>query len=68
VSPGDIIVGDEDGVAVIPKPIVSEATAKARALREEKEAMLPLIARYKSYTKAVEAYRRLQAAAGKPRE
>ena len=63
VSPGDIVVGDEDGVAVIPKAVANDAIARARALRDEKEAMLPLIARYKSYTKAVEEYRRR---AGKP--
>jgi 4-hydroxy-4-methyl-2-oxoglutarate aldolase len=63
VSPGDIVVGDEDGVAVIPKAVANDAIARARALRDEKEAMLPLIARYKSYTKAVEEYRRRS---GKP--
>jgi regulator of RNase E activity RraA len=66
VSPGDIVVGDEDGVAVIPKAVAGDATSKARALREEKEAMLPLIARYKSYTKAVEEYRRRQPSPSKP--
>jgi regulator of RNase E activity RraA len=66
VAPGDIVVGDEDGVAVIPKGVAGEAMAKARALREEKEAMLPLIARYRSYTKAVEQYRRSHPAPSKP--
>ena len=50
-------------MAVIPKAVANDAIARARALRDEKEAMLPLIARYKSYTKAVEEYRRR---AGKP--
>jgi 4-hydroxy-4-methyl-2-oxoglutarate aldolase len=68
VSPGDVVVGDEDGVTVIPKGVAADATAKARALREEKDAMLPLIARYKSYTKAVEEYRRRQPPPGKPRQ
>jgi len=58
VSPGDLVVGDEDGVAVVPKAIITEAIAMAKSLREEKDAMLPLIARYRSYTKAVEEYRR----------
>ena len=58
VSPGDLIVGDEDGVAVIPSARSSEIVARARALRVEKEALLPLIAKHKSYTKAVEEYRR----------
>jgi len=58
VSPGDLIVGDEDGVAVVPKAIIPEALAMAKSLREEKDALLPLIARYRSYTRAVEEYRR----------
>lgn len=58
VAPGDLVVGNADDVAVIPKGVVGEATAKARALRDEKEAMLPLIAHFKSYTKAVAEYRR----------
>src|SRR5215208_4428681 len=39
VSPGDLIVGDEDGVAVVPEAVVAEVTAKAKAAREEKDAM-----------------------------
>ena len=61
VSPGDIVVGDEDGVSVIPKAVAGNAIASARALRDEKEAMLALIVHYKSYTKAVEEYRRRSA-------
>lgn len=67
IAPGDVVVGDEDGVAVVPKAIGPEATAKARALREEKEAMLPLIARFKSYTKAADDYRRRQRSSGQPK-
>ena len=58
VAAGDLLVGDEDGVAIVPKALIPAALAMARTLREEKEAMLPLIARYRSYTKAVEEYRR----------
>jgi len=58
IAPGDIVVGDEDGVSVIPKEISADALAKATELRAEKEAMLPLIARLGSYTKAAEEYRR----------
>jgi len=37
VNPGDIIVGDRDGVVVIPKDMVEEAILKSYA-REQKEA------------------------------
>lgn len=58
ISPGDLIVGDEDGVAVAPREQVPDVLAKARALRQEKEELLPLIARFGSYTKAVAEYQR----------
>jgi 4-hydroxy-4-methyl-2-oxoglutarate aldolase len=68
VSPGDLIVGDEDGVAVVPEAVIAEVTAKAKAAREEKEAMLRLIAQYGSYTKAAEQYKlSLPRATSKPR-
>lgn len=39
VNPGDIIVGDRDGVVVIPKDRLKEAIEKSKA-REEKEAIV----------------------------
>ena len=66
VAPGDLVVADDDGVSIVPKAIRAEAVAKATALRREKDAMLPLIAKHRSYTKAVEEYRRQTAATGKP--
>jgi 4-hydroxy-4-methyl-2-oxoglutarate aldolase len=36
INPGDLIVGDNDGIVVIPKDKIAEVTEKAR-LREEKE-------------------------------
>lgn len=50
----------------MPKAIQAEALARASALRREKDAMLRLIARHRSYAKAVEEYRRQAAAARKP--
>jgi 4-hydroxy-4-methyl-2-oxoglutarate aldolase len=37
IQPGDIVVGDRDGVVIVPKGKTAEAIEKARA-REEKEA------------------------------
>jgi 4-hydroxy-4-methyl-2-oxoglutarate aldolase len=53
---GDVIVGDEDGIAVAAKDHRDEIFAHAARLHRQKEAMLPLITRFKSYTKAAEAY------------
>lgn len=54
VAPGDFVVGDADGVAVAPKEHYEKVLAEARRLREEKEALLPLVERHKSYTQAVQ--------------
>jgi len=57
VMPGDFVVADEDGVAVAPKNHYREVLAKAKELRREKQALMPLIAKYGSYTKAVQELR-----------
>jgi regulator of RNase E activity RraA len=56
VSPGDFVVGDDDGVAVAPKQFHEEIFKKARELRREKRAMLPLITKYRSYTMALQQH------------
>lgn len=58
VHPGDLIVGDMDGVAVVPKSHIQEVVVNAERLRREKEAILPLIEKHRSYTRAVEEYRK----------
>lgn len=58
ISPGDLVVGDLDGVAVVPRERIPDVLAMATALRSQKEELLPLIAQWGSYTKAVEEYRR----------
>jgi regulator of RNase E activity RraA len=58
VAPGDLVVGDQDGVAVIPRAIAPKVVRRAAELRREKETMLRLLARHKSYVKALEEYRR----------
>ena len=54
VSSGDLIVGDADGVAVVPRESIVSARTMAQRLREEKEQLLPLITKRASYTRAVE--------------
>jgi regulator of RNase E activity RraA len=56
VSPGDIVVGDADGLVVIPEPLLDEVTAKViewskseTGAREEIIAGLPLLAALKKY-------------------
>ncbi len=58
MSPGDLVVGDEDGVAVAPKERRDEVAALALKLRREKEELLPLITRFRSYTDALAEQRR----------
>jgi 4-hydroxy-4-methyl-2-oxoglutarate aldolase len=58
VSPGDFVVADADGVAVVPKDRYQEVLAKAKSLRREKQELLPLIAKYRSYTKALQEHTR----------
>jgi len=55
VAPGDYVIGDADGIAIVPGDRHTEIFAKAAELRDEKNALLPLIARFRSYTRAVEA-------------
>ena len=57
VSPGDYVIGDADGVAIVPSDRHAEIFAKAAELRDEKNALLPLIARYRSYTRATEVHK-----------
>ena len=53
VFPGDLVVGDRDGVVVVPQARIAEVTEKAKA-REEKEANT--IARLKQGERTVDMY------------
>ena len=53
VFPGDLVVGDRDGVVVVPQARIAEVTGKAKA-REEKEA--DTIARLKGGERTVDMY------------
>jgi regulator of RNase E activity RraA len=56
VKPGDYVVADEDGVAVAPAEQYQEILAKAKALQRDDQAVLPLIEKYGSYIKALQAH------------
>jgi 4-hydroxy-4-methyl-2-oxoglutarate aldolase len=54
VRPGDIIVGDEDGIAVAPRERIDEVMSVATKWQEDRNALLPLIAKHDSYMKAMQ--------------
>jgi regulator of RNase E activity RraA len=54
VQPGDIVVADEDGVAVAPQDRYTDILAAATKLQADKQALLPLIAKYGSYLRAMQ--------------
>jgi regulator of RNase E activity RraA len=54
VNAGDLIVADEDGVAVAPQQQSREILTAASRLQREEKALLPLIAKHGSYLRAVQ--------------
>jgi regulator of RNase E activity RraA len=52
VKPGDFVVADADGVAVAPKERYDEVLPLAKKMQREDQAVLPLIEKYHSFTKA----------------
>ncbi|MBI3666497.1 MAG: RraA family protein [Acidobacteria bacterium] len=59
VNPKDIIVADEDGVAVVPRARAAEVLAKAQALDDTEHRMLPFIEKFKSIKEAVAKFGRI---------
>jgi regulator of RNase E activity RraA len=59
VSAGDIIVGDEDGVAVVPKAHAADVLKKAEELDNTEHTMLPFIEKFKSIKEAVAKFGRI---------
>jgi len=59
VRPGDIIVGDEDGVVVVPIERAQEVLKKAKEIDDRESGMFPFIRQHKSLEKAIELYGRI---------
>jgi len=55
VRPGDYVVADEDGIAVAPQERYPEVVVAAAGWQSDKQALLPLIEKYGSYLKAMQA-------------
>ena len=59
VSGGDLIVADEDGVAVVPRAHAAEVLKKAQELDQTEHQMLPFIEKFKSIKEAVAKFGRI---------
>lgn len=59
VHPGDLIVGDADGVVVVPRAQAAEVLAAAQQIEETEARMTQAIGRLRSIRKAVEEFARI---------
>jgi regulator of RNase E activity RraA len=59
VRPGDIVVGGEDGVVVVPKGRAEAVLKRAREIDEHETGMVPFIKKHRSLAKAIELFKRI---------
>jgi 4-hydroxy-4-methyl-2-oxoglutarate aldolase len=59
VNAGDIIVGDEDGVAVVPRAHAADVLKKAQDLDNTEHSMIPFIEKFRSIKEAVAKFGRI---------
>ncbi len=59
VNPGDIIVADEDGVAVVPRDKAEAVLKRAQELDDTEHRMYPFIEKFKSMKEAVAKFGRI---------
>lgn len=59
VSPGDIVVADSDGVAVVPRAVAQPVLALAQQMDFKEHSMYPVIEQLKSIVEAVKKFGRL---------
>jgi regulator of RNase E activity RraA len=59
VKPGDIIVGGEDGVVVVPQERAAEVLKRSQEIDERESKMVPFIQKFKSLNKAIEVFNRI---------